>query len=178
MVGIVGWAAANLADAALGGTRRFTGSRALPPGGVPPVTTFYGEPMPTIDLASWRLKVSGRVRHPMTLTMAELARRATQTREATLDCTSGWAMTTSWSGVPTASLLAAAEPLPGARWVIVTAATGWSARIPLEEAGATLLATRVGGETLPPANGAPCRLVAPQRRGLDWVKWVTEIQVV
>jgi DMSO/TMAO reductase YedYZ molybdopterin-dependent catalytic subunit len=162
----------------LGGARRFTGSRALPPGGVPPATTFYGEPMPTIDLASWRLKVHGRVRRPMTLTTAELARHATQTREATLDCTSGWAMTTSWSGVPTASLLAAAEPLPGARWVIVTAATGWSTRISLEEAGATLLATRVGGETLPPANGAPCRLVAPQRRGLDWVKWVTEIQVV
>ena len=30
---------------------------------------------------------------------------------------------------------------------------------------------------LPHANGAPCRLVAPDRRGLEWVKWVTEVEV-
>jgi DMSO/TMAO reductase YedYZ molybdopterin-dependent catalytic subunit len=32
--------------------------------------------------------------------------------------------------------------------------------------------------SLPAANGAPCRLVVPGRRGLDWVKWVSEIQVM
>ena len=34
----------------------------------------------------------------------------------------------------------------------------------------------VAGVDLPVANGAPCRLVVPSRRGVDWVKWVTEIR--
>jgi DMSO/TMAO reductase YedYZ molybdopterin-dependent catalytic subunit len=40
-----------------------------------------------------------------------------------------------------------------------------------------MLATAVAGADLPAANGAPCRLVVPNRRGLDWVKWVEEIIV-
>jgi DMSO/TMAO reductase YedYZ molybdopterin-dependent catalytic subunit len=48
----------------------------------------------------------------------------------------------------------------------------------LEEARrGALLATEVAGQPLPVGNGAPCRLVAPDRRGLEWVKWVTEVEV-
>jgi len=47
-------------------------------------------------------------------------------------------------------------------------------RLDLDEA---LLATHVAGESLPAVNGAPLRLVAPRRRGLDWIKWVTLIEV-
>ena len=62
--------------------------------------------------------------------------------------------------------------------MIVRSASGWFARLPLDEArGQALLATAVSGQRLPHANGAPCRLVAPDRRGLEWVKWVTEVEV-
>jgi DMSO/TMAO reductase YedYZ molybdopterin-dependent catalytic subunit len=47
----------------------------------------------------------------------------------------------------------------------------------MSEAREALLATHVADQTLPHGNGAPCRLVAPDRRGLEWVKWVTEIEV-
>ncbi len=47
----------------------------------------------------------------------------------------------------------------------------------MEDARHAFLATGVGGVDLPPGNGAPCRLVMPDRRGLDWVKWVSEIRV-
>jgi DMSO/TMAO reductase YedYZ molybdopterin-dependent catalytic subunit len=40
-----------------------------------------------------------------------------------------------------------------------------------------VLATGVAGGDLPLANGAPCRLVVSDRRGLDWVKWVAEVVV-
>ncbi len=40
-----------------------------------------------------------------------------------------------------------------------------------------LLATRVGGEPLSHGHGAPVRLVAPGRRGFQWVKWVTRLEL-
>jgi DMSO/TMAO reductase YedYZ molybdopterin-dependent catalytic subunit len=61
--------------------------------------------------------------------------------------------------------------------VVVRSVTGWGAVLGLQEAGATLLATKVAGVALPLENGAPCRLVVPERRGLDWVKWVAEVEV-
>jgi DMSO/TMAO reductase YedYZ molybdopterin-dependent catalytic subunit len=61
--------------------------------------------------------------------------------------------------------------------VTIRSATGWTASIPLADAAACLLATDVAGEPLPLANGAPVRLVAPNRRGLEWVKWVREVVV-
>ena len=33
------------------------------------------------------------------------------------------------------------------------------------------------GTPLPADNGAPVRLVAPGRRGLDWIKWLASIEV-
>ncbi|TMD59944.1 MAG: sulfite oxidase, partial [Chloroflexi bacterium] len=43
-------------------------------------------------------------------------------------------------------------------------------------ANGMLLATHLGGETLSPAHGYPVRLVAPGRRGFQWVKWVSRIE--
>jgi DMSO/TMAO reductase YedYZ molybdopterin-dependent catalytic subunit len=61
--------------------------------------------------------------------------------------------------------------------VIVRASTGWSTTLDPEDLDAALLAFGVGGGPLPVANGAPCRLVLPDHRGLDWVKWVVEVEV-
>ncbi|MGH2445349.1 MAG: molybdopterin-dependent oxidoreductase [Candidatus Limnocylindria bacterium] len=176
-LGAVAWGAANLLDVVRGGARRFTGSRWLPVGGIPPSTTFYGEPAPSIDVTAWRLEVTGRVDRSMRLDLAALAALGVEERDPPLDCTSGWVMTTTWSGTPLAAVLIAAGADPDARHVIVRSATGWSAAFNRDEADGCLLASHVAGEPLPAANGAPCRLVVPTRRGLDWVKWVTEIHV-
>jgi DMSO/TMAO reductase YedYZ molybdopterin-dependent catalytic subunit len=50
-------------------------------------------------------------------------------------------------------------------------------RLSPEELDDALLATHVAGEPLPVANGSPVRLVAPRRRGLDWIKWVERIEL-
>ena len=85
-------------DALQGGIRRFTGSRWLPDGGIPPPTTFYGEGIPSIDAAGWRLRVTGRVASPLALDLAALTDLGVAERDAVLDCTSGWAMRTAWHG--------------------------------------------------------------------------------
>ncbi len=176
-LGAVAWGVANLADRVVGGMRRFTGSRWLPDGGVPPPTTFYGEGTPIVDLDAWRLRVIGRVATPLDLDRASLAALGETERDAVLDCTSGWALNTRWRGVPLPLVLAAAGAEPDAAFVNVRSVTGWM--VPLERADLddALLATHVAGAALPASNGAPLRLVAPRRRGLDWVKWIVEIEV-
>lgn len=176
--GVFVWGAAEIVDRLGSAPRRFTGSRWLPDGGVPPPTTFLGEGVPHIDQAAWRLRVTGAVDRPLELSAAELSALGTEEQVHVLDCTGGWAMRTTWSGVPMSTLLATCGAHANATTVDVKSVTGWGASMSIDEARGTLLATGVAGAELPAANGAPCRLVVPNRRGLDWVKWVSEIKVV
>jgi molybdopterin-dependent oxidoreductase-like protein protein len=168
---------AQLADRLAGGVRRFTGSRWLPAGGLPPDTTFFGEGAPTIDVATWRLHVHRGAEAGTTLTLPELAALGLVERTAVLDCTSGWALETTWHGVPLPTVLAAAGVDVGTATLVIRSATGWSTTLAADEAQRALLAVGVAGGPLPGVNGAPCRLVVPDRRGLDWVKWVVEVEV-
>jgi DMSO/TMAO reductase YedYZ molybdopterin-dependent catalytic subunit len=175
--GVAAWTAANLVERAVGGVRRFTGSRWLPDGSLPPVTTFFGEDAPPIDPETWRLAVVGAVGRPLDLSLAELSAIGVVEREEVLDCTSGWALRSRWRGVPLDRVVSAAAPTSGASQVTVRSATGWYATLGMEETSRAMLATGVAGLPLPTGNGAPCRLVAPDRRGLEWVKWVTRVEV-
>ncbi len=168
LAGVAAFGASTLLDAARGGTRRFTGSRWLPAGGVPPSTTFYGEGPPPIDPDGWRLTVGDRL-----LDLAELRALGEVDMTAVLDCTSGWAIETTWRGVALSAVLA----IPERGSIRVRSITGWSTILTVDEARTALLATAVAGAPLPVANGAPCRLVVPGRRGLDWVKWVDEVSL-
>jgi hypothetical protein len=169
---------AAVAERLGGGARRFTGSRMLDRGGVPPATTFLLDEPPVIDADAWRLRVHGRVLQPLDLTLDELRAVGEADVEATLDCTSGWAIETTWRGVRLPALLASVGADAGARGVVVRSVTGWLTNLPMDEARDCLLATGVAGQDLPAANGSPCRLVVPSRRGVDWVKWVDEIEIV
>jgi DMSO/TMAO reductase YedYZ molybdopterin-dependent catalytic subunit len=171
LFGVVG-----LVDRLRGGERRFTGSRWLPSGGTPPVTTFFGEGAPSIDPLTWQLKVVLRDMPARTLSLSDLKALGETDLIATLDCTSGWAIETGWRGVSLATLLGSdAGADRGA--IRITSVTGWSTVLPMTEARQALLATEVAGRSLARGNGGPCRLVVPDRRGLDWVKWVASIEV-
>jgi hypothetical protein len=168
--------AADLADRLGSGGRRFTGSRALPAGGIPPTTTFFGEPTPQTDPATWRVAVSGALDRPGTWTLDELRALGEVDLTAILDCTSGWWIETGWRGVPLDALLVTAGAMSPRR-IDVHSVTGWATSLRPDEARRCLLATGVAGSTLPAGNGAPLRLVVPDRRGLDWVKWVARVEV-
>jgi hypothetical protein len=168
LAGLAGFGMTTVLDRLLGGVRRSTGSRWLASRSVPPATTFYGEGPPTIDVDSWHLTLDGR-----TMALDELRALGEVDMTAVLDCTSGWAVETTWRGVPLTSVV----DIPDRGSIRVRSVTGWSTVLTPGEARQALLATSVAGATLPPGNGAPCRLVVPGRRGLDWVKWVDEVSL-
>jgi hypothetical protein len=169
--------ATQVADRLVGGVRRFTGSRWLQPG-VPPPTTFFGEAGPPIDPVTWRLRVRGNVPREAILSLDELRALGELDRTAVLDCTSGWAMAAEWRGVPLRAVLEATVGTLETPSVIVRSVTGWATVLARDDIDRALLATGVAGGPLPAANGAPVRLVVSDRRGLDWVKWVAEVEVV
>ena len=160
-----------------GSDRRFTGSYEAPQradGSFPVVSWLNDRPAP-VDAANWTLAVDGAVERPSVLRFEELAGDAEVT--ATIDCTGGWHSTQVWRGVPVARLLESAGPTQRASSVTFTSVTGYYRRFSMEEAGGYLLATRVGGRRLSHGHGYPVRLVAPGKRGFEWVKWVRHIEV-
>jgi DMSO/TMAO reductase YedYZ molybdopterin-dependent catalytic subunit len=159
-----------------GARRRFTGSY--------DAGSFTGNAFPTTSWVAdrprplardYRLTVAGRVRRQLAISAAELDRGDALT--ATLDCTGGFFSTQHWRGASLGRLLDEAGVEPGAGHVRVISCTGYRWSFSLRDARALLLATHVGGEPLAHGHGAPCRLVAPGRRGFQWVKWVERVEV-
>jgi DMSO/TMAO reductase YedYZ molybdopterin-dependent catalytic subunit len=179
------WPAKNAAAQVLampGGRRRFTGSREYGSyggnGAFPFVSWAADRPLP-IDATPWRLDIRGAVKTPFRLRYTELTGDFVRAElDAVLDCTGGFYTHQRWGGVAVAALLARAEPMPGARFVRFVSITGYRWPLPLEEARGALVATHLGGEPLAHGHGFPARLVAPGRRGFEWVKWLAAVEVL
>jgi multisubunit Na+/H+ antiporter MnhG subunit len=160
-----------------GAERRWTGSYesgSWRGNAFPEVSWVADRPRP-LDSSRYRLHVGGLVATPLDLTLAAID--TGDTIDVTLDCTGGFFTTQRWRGIAVSRLLAMAEPLPGATHVRVVSRTGYRWSFPLDESRGFLLATHVGDEPLSHGHGAPVRLVAPGRRGFQWIKWVTHVEL-
>ena len=160
-----------------GAERRFTGSYdagSFSGNGFPTTSWVADRPRPLAG-DGYRLRVAGGVRRPLELSAGDLDRGDELT--ATLDCTGGFYSTQRWRGVSLARLLGEAGVVQGAGHVRVISRTGYRWSFSVGDSRGLLLATHVGGESLAHGHGAPCRLVAPGRRGFQWVKWVERVEV-
>ncbi len=180
VVGLLAWQLSEgIARAAsLGGSaRRFTGSYEVGSftGNDYPIVSWLNDRPSPIDPEGWTLRVFGEVEREVNLTYEDLSRLSEET--ATIDCTGGWFSEQRWDGVPLSRVLSQAVPAETTRSILVRSVTGYYRRFPLDDAQGFLLATHVTGERLSHGHGFPLRLVAPGRRGFEWVKWVTEIEI-
>ncbi len=142
-----------------------------------PQTIWSFDAVPLIEPRDWRLRVSGAVEVPREHTYDGLLRLAPRGVDAVIDCTGGWWSEQRWTGIGLGALIAASAPRAGASRVTVTSITGHAWSFDLEEAREMIVATHVGGEVLSAGHGYPLRLVAPGRRGVQWVKWVDRIEI-
>lgn len=181
MLGFIGWRAAEWGKAELalpGAVRRFTGSYETGSfGGRFPVVSWINDNPPPVDVANWHLVLDGAVQRPYTLTHDQLRQLIDREETAVVDCTGGWYSEQVWRGVSLARLLETAQLVEGAASVSLISVTGYQRRFSLEQASRYFLALDVAGAPLSHGHGFPLRLVAPDQRGVEWVKWITRIRV-
>ncbi|MBO3751410.1 molybdopterin-dependent oxidoreductase [Streptosporangiaceae bacterium NEAU-GS5] len=133
--------------------------------------------------AGYRLAVTGAVRRPLSLSVADLAALPQHTSALPISCVEGWSADAVWTGVRLRDLLALAGVAGDARLRIESLQTrgGYATSEvapPHWSDPLTLLALRLNGQTLHIDHGYPCRLIAPDRPGVLQTKWVTRVVVL
>jgi sulfoxide reductase catalytic subunit YedY len=141
----------------------------------------------------WTVAVDGLVNKPRTFDLDDLLRLSPpEERIYRMRCVEGWSMVIPWIGFPLARLLAEVEPLAAAKYVAFqslydpqrmpnqrSSVLAWPyvEGLRLDEAvhPLTILASGLYGETLPPQNGAPLRLVVPWKYGFKGIKSIVKI---
>ncbi len=133
-----------------------------------------------VDRDSYRLSIKGLVDEPLSLTYEEVVvPRESFEKVVRLNCVEGWSVDILWEGVRLTDLLEQAGARRDAKVIIFRAVDGYSTALPAAyiRDNDILLAYRMNGVELPPERGFPFQLVAEDKWGYKWIKWVEEIEV-
>ena len=162
--------------------------------------------IPDVDVATWRLEVTGAVDRPLSLDLPALRARPSVSAAVTLECAGNgrvlyepraisqpWLLeavgTARWTGIPVAVLLEEAGVADDAvevafagsdRGIEGEVEQTYERSLPLGEAmrPELLLAYEMNDQPLLPQHGFPLRLVVPGWYGMTSVKWLTRIEVL
>jgi DMSO/TMAO reductase YedYZ molybdopterin-dependent catalytic subunit len=163
-------------------------------------TQHYGHP--EVDPNAFRLKVSGLVDRPLSLSLDALKKMKSTELIAGFECSGkrrpfqGLSSNARWTGVPLKTVLDQAGVKPQAREFVFFGADHGSEEVefrtqkytvdqqfgrslPREKAlsAEPMLVYALGGEPLTKHQGAPLRLLVPGWYGVANVKWLSEIHV-
>lgn len=132
-----------------------------------------------IDKDSYTMQIFGLVDQPRELTYDQVIDRQQYKKVVELNCVEGWSVNILWEGVLVRDLLDQAGTQDGANTIIFHAADGYTSSLPLEffYDKDILLAYKMNDVTIPPERGFPFMLVAEDKWGYKWVKWITGIEV-
>ena len=132
-----------------------------------------------IDPESYTLEVSGRVSNKKNYTLEELAAFSRTEKVVELHCVEGWSVKALWEGIPLMELIEAAKPATDVNIIIFHAQDGYTTSLELRfiEENNLIIADRINGVTLPPETGFPFQLVAEQKWGYKWIRWITKIEL-
>lgn len=171
-------------------------------GTIVPTPLFFlrsNYPPPTIDPLRWRVRIDGRVQRPLRLSLVELQSLPTRTQEMWLECAGNsrrrfnppgegnqWdeqaVSNAVFTGVSLRTVLDHVGVQDDAIEIVASGGDSpmFQRSLPLAVAlGAeVLLAWKMNGQPIPPANGGPVRLVVPDWAGVASVKWPIRLELV
>lgn len=132
-----------------------------------------------VDIETYVLRVSGLVEMPASYAYEEVLSLPSYERLITLHCVEGWKATVLWKGVLLEDLIEPATPMASANTVIFHCQDGYTTSMPLSSIldNRLILAYSSNGVELPPALGYPFIVVAEDKLGYKWARWVTEIEL-
>jgi DMSO/TMAO reductase YedYZ molybdopterin-dependent catalytic subunit len=162
--------------------------------------------IPAVDADTWRLRIGGAVREPVSLSLDEIRARPRRTMPVTLECAGNgrarltprplsqpWLVeaigTAEWTGTPVGPLLQEVGISDDAVEVVFTGADrgyqgdeehDYARSLTIEDASRpeVLLAYEMNGQPLEPQHGSPLRLLVPGWYGMTSVKWLRSIEAV
>lgn len=132
-----------------------------------------------IDIKNYQLKISGLVNKPTSFTYNQVISGFQNYKKVvTLDCMEGWSAKILWQGVLVKDLVKQSQPQANAKVVIFHAYDGYTTSFPVDYimSNDILLAYKMNEISLPAERGFPFQLVAEDKWGYKWIKWITEIE--
>lgn len=132
-----------------------------------------------IDKNNYHLEITGLVATTTSYTYAELLRLPSYQKVVTINCVEGWSVKALWEGILVKDVLKASVIKPEAKTIIFYAVDGYSTSFPLDYVlnNNIIMADKLNGLTLPPERGFPLQLVAEQKWGYKWIKWINKIEL-
>ncbi len=133
-----------------------------------------------VDIEGYTLQVTGLVDEPKSYTYDEVvSANDNYTKLVTLNCVEGWSVDILWEGVLVKDLLEKSGISSNATTVVFYAYDEYSTSLPLDFIldNNIMLAYKMNDVTIPPERGFPFQLVAEDKWGYKWIKWVTAIEL-
>jgi DMSO/TMAO reductase YedYZ molybdopterin-dependent catalytic subunit len=133
-----------------------------------------------INISDYRLTVTGLTNITNVYTYSGVLERFPHySKMVTLFCVEGWDVSILWEGVQVRDIIREAGINPRANTVIFTAHDGYATSFPLDYLmkNDIIMAYKMNNITLPAERGYPFELVAQDKWGYKWIKWIEKIEL-
>ncbi|MFZ3057919.1 MAG: molybdopterin-dependent oxidoreductase [Minisyncoccales bacterium] len=132
-----------------------------------------------IDKNSYQLEITGLVSTPIKYSYDDILKLTPYQKVVTINCVEGWSVKVLWEGILVKDMFKDLTISPEAKTVIFYAVDGYSTSFPIEYIlnNDIIMADKMNGVVLPPERGFPFQLVAEQKWGYKWIKWITKIEL-
>ena len=132
-----------------------------------------------VDIEDYRLVVEGLVENRQEYKYSTLQEKEHIKKLITLNCVTGWSVKALWEGIPLNEIFKEVKVKDEANTVIFYSPDGYSTSLPLSfiKENNIIIADKVNDVQLPPRQGFPFQLVAEQKFGYKWIRWVNRIEL-
>lgn len=132
-----------------------------------------------VDIEKYRLVIDGLVDNQKEYKYEELQDIDHIKKVITLNCVTGWSVKAMWEGIPLKVLFDEIEIKSNANTVIFYSPDGYSTSLPLSYIidNNIMIADKVNDLQLPPEQGFPFQLIAEQKYGYKWIRWINRIEL-